>query len=309
MSSRRIVAQFSAVAIAVALAGPAAAYTIAPRDAGLTALEADGYGGFSINLFATSDSETIDSTLGSAIVAAANEWSSQITGYLSEAFAYHYATTGYVSGYEAGFDLFVRVTSIDGSKKVLAQAAGLDPYTDGDYVMPSLGLIEIDAADIAFMNDQSILEDVLLHEIAHALGFSSYYWEANGLLGGDFDYDGAYGLAAYQEEYGLGASFVPIEDSGGAGTASSHWDEALFANYGAGNNPELMTGTVAAVNTLSQTSIFSLQDLGYALGDALAWTGEFDDVTPYAAVPVPAAGGLLATALLGLGALGRRRRG
>jgi hypothetical protein len=52
---------------------------------------------------------------------------------------------------------------------------------------------------------------------------------------------------------------VPLENTGGAGTADSHWRETIFRN-------ELMSGFVAAPgNPLSRVTAGSLQDLGYTV--------------------------------------------
>ena len=50
---------------------------------------------------------------------------------------------------------------------------------------------------------------------------------------------------------------VPVENTGGEGTADGHWRDSVFAN-------ELMTGFVdTARNPISRLTIASLQDLGY----------------------------------------------
>jgi hypothetical protein len=52
---------------------------------------------------------------------------------------------------------------------------------------------------------------------------------------------------------------VPVENTGGPGTANSHWRERVFAN-------ELMTGFVgAAGNPLSRMTAASLADIGYVV--------------------------------------------
>ena len=67
------------------------------------------------------------------------------------------------------------------------------------------------------------------------------------------------------KEYGLlkGATVkptpVPVENTGGPGTADSHWRETVFRN-------EMMTGFVGpSGNPLSRMTVASLQDLGYVV--------------------------------------------
>ena len=51
---------------------------------------------------------------------------------------------------------------------------------------------------------------------------------------------------------------IPLELTGGPGTAYSHWSEATFGN-------ELMTGYIDTDNTLSYMTVASLGDLGYSV--------------------------------------------
>jgi hypothetical protein len=52
---------------------------------------------------------------------------------------------------------------------------------------------------------------------------------------------------------------VPVENTGGPGTADAHWRESVFGN-------ELMTGFVdAGANPLSRVTVGSMGDLGYSV--------------------------------------------
>ena len=52
---------------------------------------------------------------------------------------------------------------------------------------------------------------------------------------------------------------VPVENTGGPGTAGGHWRETVFRN-------ELMSGFIAAPgNPMSAVTVGSLQDLGYTV--------------------------------------------
>ncbi len=128
-------------------------------------------------------------------------------------------------------------------------------------------------------------------EMAHVIGFGTL-WAANGVYQyGSGQYTGQNALEAYRVESGnADASYVPIELDGGNGTANSHWDESI-------GRSELMTGWFDSNTYISQTTIASFADIGYAL------RGVYEDVAP---VPVPATGLLL---IGGLGTLlGMRRR-
>ncbi|SFI62632.1 leishmanolysin-related zinc metalloendopeptidase [Albimonas pacifica] len=301
----------AALAASLWLAAPAAAYTVNPGGGAYDALKIDGYGTFQANLLASADTQPLTSEIVAAATQAKTTLDGLITGYATQTLGAFYDTYGLGGAPALGYDFEFRLTDLDGDGGTLAQALVYTPITDGDFVLPYAARIEIDAADLTLMNDASILADVLLHEMIHGLGFSSYFWEANGLLAAPDAYVGSYALAAYDLEYPSAGGFIPLEDVGGAGTAGSHWDEEGFGNSASDSSfsGELMTGFIGAEGFLSQTSIFSLQDIGYALGGSLSYTGPFGTITAYAApVPVPAAGGLLASALLGLAYVKRRRR-
>jgi hypothetical protein len=60
------------------------------------------------------------------------------------------------------------------------------------------------------------------------------------------------------------ATSIPIENTGGSGTAGSHWRETTFTN-------ELMTGYLnAGANLLSRMSIAGFADIGYTVNTAAA---------------------------------------
>ena len=75
---------------------------------------------------------------------------------------------------------------------------------------------------------------------------------------------------AARKEYGIlrgtGPRDVPVENTGGPGTADGHWRDSVFVT-------ELMTGFVSAPGTknpLSRVTAASLQDLGYKVDMAAA---------------------------------------
>ncbi len=162
----------------------------------------------------------------------------------------------------------VRLQEIDGVTGILGQARVCARRSSNQ--PPLVSRIELDTADIARLEAGGRLDDLLLHEIAHTLGFGSL-WAERGLLvnpslpgsrGADTHFRGEGAIAAF-DAIG-GASYpgakVPVEnESGGAGTRDSHWRNSVFLN-------ELMTGSLSfRANPLSRVTLASLADLGYGV--------------------------------------------
>ncbi|HWZ26996.1 MAG TPA: leishmanolysin-related zinc metalloendopeptidase [Gemmatimonadales bacterium] len=173
-----------------------------------------------------------------------------------------------------GVVIFLVIDSIDGSGKVLAQAGPC--YVRSDNRLPIAGLIEIDSSDVAFLEGQGELGEVILHEMAHILGFGTI-WDPGDLAlvadpaesgGTDPHFIGTLARGAFYGMGGLnytGGAVVPVEDSGGPGTADGHWRERVF-------HTELMTGflNIGVPNPLSVLTIASMGDMGYTVNYAAA---------------------------------------
>jgi len=156
-----------------------------------------------------------------------------------------------------------RIVAIDGPGRILGQA-GPDLFRPGS-MLPAHGVMEFDSADVASMYASGIWTDVILHEMGHILGIGTL-WDALSLKNASGNYIGGRALAEYRALSGnAGAMSVPVEPSGGAGTAGAHWSEAVF-------NAELMTGYIESygANPISRVTIGALQDLGYTVSYAAA---------------------------------------
>jgi hypothetical protein len=154
------------------------------------------------------------------------------------------------------------VVAIDGAGGVLGQA-GPDRIRNSG--LPYHGEMEFDSADVSAMFNNGTLYNVILHEMGHILGVGTL-WDYLDLLNG-FEYIGANALAEYRQLTGnASASYIPVENSGGPGTAGGHWEEDIF-------NAELMTGYVESAGVpmpISRMTIASLADLGYTVNLAAA---------------------------------------
>jgi len=94
-----------------------------------------------------------------------------------------------------------------------------------------IGSLTIDFADLNLLGTP-LFENVLNHELAHALGFGNDLFGLGNLYDAESgQYTGVEGLAAYQAEFDPSATFVPIELDGGPGTRNGHLNEV--ASFGA----------------------------------------------------------------------------
>lgn len=210
------------------------------------------------------DGFQIDATLSgmtdtqtAAVEAAIDLWESVIVGDLADVT---------VRGQTID-DLTVSISSIaiDGEGNVLGQAAVTGLRSDS--YLPYSGYIELDSADIASLTS-STLTELVVHELAHVLGFGVIWSDLGLLTGADSSspgFTGANAVAAYNALFGTTATAVPVEADGGSGTALSHWDETVFDN-------ELMTGwyNSGEENPLSLITVASMADLGYTVNLAAA---------------------------------------
>ena len=165
--------------------------------------------------------------------------------------------------------VYVQIDSIDGPGKVLGSAGPC--YIRSSSRLPVFGVMRFDRADLNLMDQSGLLGDVILHELAHVIGFPSIWKEAlhNLLQGGGTSnpyFTGRSGVSQFTLAGGtlVGVDGVPVENSGGTGTVDSHWRESVLSN-------ELMTGFVSpGSNPLSAITIGSLQDIGYEVNFAAA---------------------------------------
>jgi len=215
--------------------------------------------------------KTLSSTQQQAFRIAATRWSQIISADLPDV-----AINGRTID-----DLEITATApfIDGPNGILGQAGPRAMRTSGTQ-LPYTGVMRFDSADLAMMESSGLLKNVILHEMGHVLGIGSL-WEVRNLV--DLTdatnplYVGTNGLREYRAlTSSTTVTGVPVENTGGPGTAGSHWRDSVFRT-------ELMTGyaePAGVVMPISRLTIGSLQDLGYTVNYAAA--------DPYV-LPAPAA--------------------
>ena len=179
--------------------------------------------------------------------------------------------------------VFIRLKYMDGPGNALAEAGAClirDPS-----VLPFIGTVTIDTADLSTMEDNGVLGKVFAHEIAHALGFGiiwdqlppegppflqqpSYVPGRGKVDDQDTHFSGPAAVDAFDAVGGdtyAGGAKVPVEnDTGsyGIGALDGHWRESVFGH-------ELMTSSLSIEpdvhEPLSTVTIGALKDLGYSV--------------------------------------------
>ena len=222
----------------------------------------------------------VTSALRSAVDAAAQRWMRIVTGDIPNVdYSRNPVTPCWRVPLEPRIDgviddlrIYVEVQAIDGSGGAVATAQAC--RTRELALLPIVSVVEMDSADLGGLGT-AVLEDVVLHELGHALGFDGSLWKDHGLLrnpslapGGipidpapDTHFNGALARTAFNAAGGssyTGAK-VPVENGAGRGSArDSHWRFSVFGR-------ELMaTGIYSGgVNPLSAVTVQAFADMGY----------------------------------------------
>ena len=164
----------------------------------------------------------------------------------------------------------VDVRAIDGASGVLAYAGYC--YTRDSDGTPVVSATVYDQADISGLQQNGTLDDVGLHEFAHALGFSHTYFGNRGLLdtGDDPHFTGALAEAAFNAAGGTTytGNKVPIS------TDHSHWRGSVLGS-------ELMTPSLSSGQTpFSAITIQAMADLGYTVDASQADSYQLPSTEP-----------------------------
>lgn len=200
--------------------------------------------------------------------------------------------TGTLNESTTGIIIYAAVAPIDGVGKVLAKAGPC--YVRDATVLPAVGVMQFDAADIQNYITTGRFEAVVLHEMNHVVGFGTIWTDKfllkdpamtndsipkpTGSLNPRFTGSNAItsclaaGGSANHCAAGVG---VAVEQCGGDGTADGHWRESFTTTCtGSGGAPvggtpafdaELMTGYAESTANMpwSAMTISSFRDLGY----------------------------------------------
>lgn len=223
-------------------------------------------------------------------VDAAKFWNTVITGYdLS------YNWNGQAQAH--GLTITASLPEIDGIGSVLGSAGptSITYYDNNPLGLPSValqyattGIMQFDAADVGVMVASKTFYGVVLHEMAHVIGFGTLWTTQTNLnstvfnlyADGTGQYVGANALSQWQSEFNRPFdTFVPVELGGGSGTANGHWNEndggypstgIRSADTGMDLSNELMTGWASETFFVSRATLGAIDDLGYTVDYSLA---------------------------------------
>ncbi len=175
--------------------------------------------------------------------------------------------------------IMARIDSIDGPSNILGSAGPcvIKPTPSG-HSLPIVGQMVFDSADMKTMATTGRLVNVITHEMGHVLGVGTM-WAAQFHSGVRLSvtsqlnpstnaYLGTGGIAASATMGftqfvftgdALSLNTVPLEDTGGSGTAGSHWRRSIYGN-------ELMNGFAGSgAMSLSLLTVAAMADLGYTV--------------------------------------------
>ena len=174
------------------------------------------------------------------------------------------AFTGFPAAVDGTLDdvvIEVALAPIDGPGRVLGSAGPRFVRTE-DFLTLS-GVMFFDVADLDFLDELGLFEEVIVHEMGHVLGVGTL-WDVE-----QFGFPRDLRKAEETNPYFIGrqanvfwkaeggTDFLPVENMGGPGTRLSHWRESVLRN-------ELMTGFLnLGENPLSRITAGSMRDLGW----------------------------------------------
>ena len=209
---------------------------------------------------------------------AANYWESLIVDYIGGANPLFGSN---IDDGDGRIEIFAKGLIIDGVGGVLGQAGPTTGawLSGGSIVYTAQGIMEFDTDDLTGMESSSTLMSVIMHEMAHVLGFGTL-WDLSSIGFQDvYDatakaYTGPNALNEWKTEFSqASATFVPVEADGGQGTANAHWNEVfggagptgITDTLGRDMRDELMTGWLNAPSFLSRMSVAQFADIGYVV--------------------------------------------
>ena len=166
-----------------------------------------------------------------------------------------------------GIDLFIFGRFDENMEKSTLASAGAR-YTDSETKQPLVGVVNINTkVNYSKINSKEYFESIIIHEFTHILGFSNYFFTQ--IFDITFSREDEKGIMRYfinspkvlevaKNYYNCpNIDGVELEESGGSGTAGSHWEARILLG-------EYMNGVVyPEEQVISEFTLALLEDLGY----------------------------------------------
>ncbi len=202
-------------------------------------------------------SDSITETQRAAFYAAKDAWEARISGYQAGI-----SITGIAIDASSAY--------IDGPGNILGSAGPTYLTTQAGFTLATHGSMDFDSADMSAMESNGQLQAVIEHEMGHVLGIGTLWPYNTGYIEGTYQYTGTNGIDAWNAEFiapNAPWAYVPVEDEGGPGTADGHWNEdsSIVDSQGRTMTYELMTGWINLPVFFSDTTLYSLRDLGFTV--------------------------------------------
>lgn len=212
----------------------------------------------------------VPAAVRTAATQAANRWSRVISGDVPG------VTVGplFIDDFEMVVQMGLLGGAPEGPGGVLANARPT-AFRGGGTGLPYSGITGIDPNDITM--NPGALQDVLTHEIGHALGFTPGADVFSRWIVGD-TFTGANAVREFNSLFGRTGTSVPLQPG-----IRAHWDEGVFGN-------ELMSPSTALNGDfISRVTIGALADMGYTVNYAAAeaYVPPPIVVVPPSAIPAP----------------------
>lgn len=130
-----------------------------------------------------------------------------------------------------------------------------------DGALPAVAFIQVNAAAVSRMKEENWLEDTMLHELFHAMGFGSFWRTRAAMTRTNLVTTNTFGGAQAQQACSQMSAPIAAACAGGVPLSSelAHWNLGVFGN-------EMMTqSTRAGARPVSAMTLAAMADVGYTV--------------------------------------------